>query len=449
MMERSDFHQYSIVNNQYLIDRAIVTIMIKSINRRIVILLLLVIVAGVMVMWWVVHKTDKNMRSALLEQARISAMSLDIDRVSSLTGSKEDVNSIHYQRLKTQLAQMRQARHECRFLYLMGQHANGKVFFFADSMPAESKDYAPPGMVYEEVPDSYLQTFDSTKENVVGPITDRWGTLVTALVPIISPITGNLVAVLGMDIDASNWKRETIQQTIFPFATILLLMGLLITLALRDQAVRSLQESEKKYKNLLNSLSVGVVVYAPDSSILLSNPKACSILGLTEDQMMGSNAIDPHWKFLRENGTPMPLEEYPVNQIISTEMPLHNMVIGVKRPKANDPVWVLANGFLLFEANKKMKQVIINFIDITERKKIEEERERLIGKLKDALSEVKTLQGILPICSHCKKIRDDQGNWQKVEKYIHDRSEAEFSHGICPECAKEVWGDYLDDENRI
>ncbi len=397
-------------------------------------------------MLWVAHKTDKNMRSVLLEQARICAVALNIDRVSSLTGSEDDLDSLHYQRLKAQLTRIRQARHECRFLYLMGQHANGKVFFFVDSLSAKSKDYAPPGMVYDEVPNSYLQTFDSKKENVVGPITDRWGTLVTALIPVISPITGNLVAVLGMDIDASNWKREIIKQTIFPFVTILFLMDLVITLALREQAVRSLQQSEKKYKNLLNSLNAGVVVYAPDSSILLSNPRACSTLGLTEDQMMGKNAIDPHWKFLRENGTPMPLEEYPVNQIISTEMPLHNIVIGLKRPKTNDPVWILVNGFLLFEANKKIKQVIVNFIDITARKRIEEERERLIGKLKDALSKVKTLQGILPICSHCKKIRDDQGNWQKVEKYIHDRSEAEFSHGICPECAKEVWGDYLDDE---
>jgi len=417
--------------------------MIKSINRGIVILLLLVIAVGVMVMWWVVHKTDKNMRSALLEQARISAMALNIDRVSSLTGSEDDLDSLHYQRLKIQLTLVRQARHECRFLYLMGQQANGEVFFFADSLPAESKDYAPPGMVYEEVPGSYLQTFDSKKEKVVGPITDRWGILVTALVPVISPITGNLVAVLGMDIDASNWKREIIKKTIFPFVTILLLMGLVITLALRDQAVRSLRESEKKYKDLLNSLNVGVVVYAPDSSILLSNPKASSILGLTEDQMMAKNAIDLQWKFLRENGTPMPLEEYPVNQIISTKMPIHNMVIGIKHPKTNDFVWVLVNGFLLVEANKKIKQVIINFIDITERKKIEEERERLINKLKNALSEIKALQEILPICSHCKKIRDDQGNWEKVEKYIHDRSEAEFSHSICPECAKKVWGGYL------
>ncbi|MDA3875005.1 MAG: hypothetical protein PF795_13735 [Kiritimatiellae bacterium] len=60
-----------------------------------------------------------------------------------------------------------------------------------------------------------------------------------------------------------------------------------------------------------------------------------------------------------------------------------------------------------------------------------------VTDLKKALSEVRRLQGILPICAHCKKIRDDQGAWQGIEKYVHERSDAEFSHGICPECVKE------------
>ncbi len=62
----------------------------------------------------------------------------------------------------------------------------------------------------------------------------------------------------------------------------------------------------------------------------------------------------------------------------------------------------------------------------------------LIGDLQTALTEVKTLQGLIPICAHCKKIRDDQGFWNQMESYIQSRSEATFSHGICPDCAKEV-----------
>ena len=74
--------------------------------------------------------------------------------------------------------------------------------------------------------------------------------------------------------------------------------------------------------------------------------------------------------------------------------------------------------------------------DITKQKKLEEEREQLITELRKALDEIKTLKGIIPICSYCKKIRDDKGAWDKVETYICAHSEAEFSHGICPECYK-------------
>jgi hypothetical protein len=68
-----------------------------------------------------------------------------------------------------------------------------------------------------------------------------------------------------------------------------------------------------------------------------------------------------------------------------------------------------------------------------------------------AESEIKILTGLLPICSHCKKIRDDQGYWNQLESYIHDHSEAEFSHSICQECAKKYYPDmdiYDDDKNQ-
>ncbi len=76
-----------------------------------------------------------------------------------------------------------------------------------DSLPKDSKDYAPPGLVYEEIPDSYLHTFNTGREAVTEPITDRWGTLITALIPLKDPQTEKLVAVLGMDINANDWTK--------------------------------------------------------------------------------------------------------------------------------------------------------------------------------------------------------------------------------------------------
>jgi len=88
------------------------------------------------------------------------------------------------------------------------------------------------------------------------------------------------------------------------------------------------------------------------------------------------------------------------------------------------------------------QELLLTVMDITERKASEEDNKRLIRQLTEALGQVKQLCGLLPICSHCKKIRDDKGYWQEVEAYIHTHSEARFSHGICRECAKKYYPDF-------
>lgn len=75
--------------------------------------------------------------------------------------------------------------------------------------------------------------------------------------------------------------------------------------------------------------------------------------------------------------------------------------------------------------------------EITERKRSELEQERLIRELQTALQQVRTLSGMLPICAHCKKIRDDRGYWNQIEAYICQHSDAEFTHGICPDCLRQ------------
>ena len=87
--------------------------------------------------------------------------------------------------------------------------------------------------------------------------------------------------------------------------------------------------------------------------------------------------------------------------------------------------------------------------DITERKQAEEQREKFIAELQEALDKIKTLKGLIPICACCKKIRDDQGYWNNVESYIKAHAEVEFTHGICPDCMKKLYPNYCkDDENK-
>lgn len=79
--------------------------------------------------------------------------------------------------------------------------------------------------------------------------------------------------------------------------------------------------------------------------------------------------------------------------------------------------------------------------EIEQRKLAELEKEKLIGKLQDTLAEIKTLRGILPLCSFCKKVRNDKGYWEQVDIYLQKYSEANISHGVCPECAEKYYAE--------
>ncbi|RME99092.1 MAG: PAS domain-containing protein [Chloroflexi bacterium] len=97
---------------------------------------------------------------------------------------------------------------------------------------------------------------------------------------------------------------------------------------------------------------------------------------------------------------------------------------------------------LLADKKGRLAGRLVVLREITRRKLIEQEREQLVEALKQSLAQVKALQGLLPICASCKKIRDEQGQWHQLEEYIQTNSEAEFSHGICPECRKSLYPEY-------
>lgn len=94
-----------------------------------------------------------------------------------------------------------------------------------------------------------------------------------------------------------------------------------------------------------------------------------------------------------------------------------------------------------FDSDGSVTGVIGIFEDITERKLVEKDRERLIRELQDALSKIKTLGGLIPICASCRRVRDDKGYWSQIEAYIRDHSEVDFSHGLCPDCAKNYYAE--------
>jgi PAS domain-containing protein len=94
--------------------------------------------------------------------------------------------------------------------------------------------------------------------------------------------------------------------------------------------------------------------------------------------------------------------------------------------------------------SESRRECRVAMMDVTDRRQIEADRNQLIRELQQALASVKSLSGLLPICAHCKRIRDDQGYWEEVEAYVSSHTQATFTHGICPECSRKIFSELND-----
>ena len=158
-------------------------------------------------------------------------------------------------------------------------------------------------------------------------------------------------------------------------------------ITVRKQAEDALRLSEHKSRGLLDALRSGVLVHAPDGQVLDANPSACRILGQCLEHLRGRPASGQTWRFLEEDGTPMPLARYPVNQVLASGEPLRNLVVGVQQIDGTGPVWALCNAFMLRGASGALLEVVVTLADFTERKltvealRRSEARWRLAGRL--------------------------------------------------------------------
>jgi len=126
----------------------------------------------------------------------------------------------------------------------------------------------------------------------------------------------------------------------------------------------------------------------------------------------------------------------------SSAIMVHGLQVGTIEVCYLEKRWSEQEGPFLTE-ERSLINAIAEFLGRSlEHKQAREERENLIVELRRALDNVNTLSGLLPICSACKRIRNDKGYWEQIEVYIRDHSEADFSHGICPECARKLYPEY-------
>jgi PAS domain S-box-containing protein/putative nucleotidyltransferase with HDIG domain len=134
----------------------------------------------------------------------------------------------------------------------------------------------------------------------------------------------------------------------------------------KEEAHWSLIQNIEDHWLLIKQLPVGVLVHGPDTRIVLCNPEASQLLGISTHKILGRGACDPGWRFEREDGSVLPEAEYPVNQVIASGGPLKHFIMGLGRVGQTAHAWVLVNAYPKFDAGGLLNQVVVTFADITE-----------------------------------------------------------------------------------
>ncbi|MCP3900101.1 MAG: PAS domain-containing protein [Desulfobacteraceae bacterium] len=185
------------------------------------------------------------------------------------------------------------------------------------------------------------------------------------------------------------------------------------------------------YNLVFENIYTGVIISDERAHVLDMNPSAGKILDRNPKDVLGKSILDV-----------LPEHRELIKSFWNTDNIKTEIKIGDDRH-----IYELQITQLKYKTGKPAGYIIMLF-DISDRKRMEKEQKSLIQTLQEKnlqltemLEEIKTLKGIIPMCAGCKKIRDDKGYWSQVEQYIQKHSEAQFSHGLCPECNDELYGD--------
>jgi PAS domain S-box-containing protein len=202
------------------------------------------------------------------------------------------------------------------------------------------------------------------------------------------------------------------------------------------QVEEALRESEAKYRALVDNSLQGLLIAAEaPPRLLFVNPALERFLARDADDLLAMSPRELSELFHPADAERV-LEDY--RALLSGLAAPQHTTFRVRRPDG-ELRWIEA--FVSPIRVDGAPAVQAAMVDITRRKRVEDERERLIEKLNRALDEIGALRGIIPICASCKKVRKDDGYWTQVETYVAQHSSAEFSHGLCPDCLAELYPD--------
>jgi PAS domain S-box-containing protein len=263
-----------------------------------VVAVIIIIFGGIALTIWTAQNESTNLHQQLLVKNRLIKEAFSTNQIQQLTGSEADVSSPNYVAIKDDLIRIRLTDPQIRFLYFMGQQPDGKIVFLVDSERPESADYSPPGQEYPEASQTLQNVFVLKGEITEGPSSDRWGTWVSSLNPIIDPATGKVIAVLGMDVDASDWNMHIFYAALpIIIGTLILLFIILVFSYMQQRNDREkqilkeseniLRQSEHRLNDIINFLPDATFVIDIEGRVITWNKAMEEMTGVKAGDMLG------------------------------------------------------------------------------------------------------------------------------------------------------------------
>src|SRR3989338_2480210 len=196
--------------------------------------------AALTVGFYTYHGARAVEERSLIERAEIVALSLDARELTFLAGTLSDLENPFYQSLKGRLRKVKEVNEDVSYIYLAGKR-EGELFFYVDA-GAIGSDESPPGQTYEEASDVFKDTFVTALPRFEGPLRDRWGNWISAFVPITDPKSGEIIAVLGMDVSALEYRKRVALTMATPIFLIAMLFSLFLVEYIRYKKGREILE---------------------------------------------------------------------------------------------------------------------------------------------------------------------------------------------------------------
>ena len=184
------------------------------------------------------------------------------------------------------------------------------------------------------------------------------------------------------------------------------------------QEARDATKARNEISDLIESIPDGFQAFDPDFRLTFMNRATEKLMERGAKELLGKTIWDQ-----------FPALDANVEQLL-------RQVMLVRRTSSCETYYAPRGRWFSFHVNPFREGISVLFRDISERRTVEAERERLICELQAALADVRTLRGLIPICAWCKKIRNDLGYWEQLELYLKNHTEADFTHGMCPDCVR-------------